>query len=96
MGPGVYLKALSMARNIACQSGERINEFTTAVFDLQEIGRDYHTEALKNTPIYYFRLYKTILVRTVEDGGESYYIQGDHQITFPNLYRLIISKSVGF
>ena len=37
MGPEVYLKALSMARNVAHQKGEKINRFTTAVFDLQDL-----------------------------------------------------------
>lgn len=92
MGPEVYLKALSMARNVAHQKGERIAEFTTAVFDIQELGGDYHVEESKTNPNYYFRPYKTILVRTIQDGGESFYIQGDHRITFPNLYRLIINK----
>ncbi|HSA96350.1 MAG TPA: hypothetical protein VLJ16_09875, partial [Acidobacteriota bacterium] len=34
MGPEVYLKALTMARNVARQEGRAINRFTTAVFDL--------------------------------------------------------------
>ncbi|MBV9124621.1 MAG: hypothetical protein JO112_14790, partial [Planctomycetes bacterium] len=34
MGPEVYLKALSMARNVARQEGRSIRRFTTAVFDL--------------------------------------------------------------
>src|SRR5262245_53366826 len=33
-GPEVYLKTLAMARNVAHQSGRRIAQFTTAVFDL--------------------------------------------------------------
>ena len=33
--------------------------------------------------------FKTILVRTIRDGGESYYIQGDHKETIPNLYALL-------
>ena len=40
MGPEVYLKALSMARNVAHQEGRRINQFTTAVFDLIDLGDD--------------------------------------------------------
>ena len=34
MGPEVYLKALTMARNVAAQEGRAIRHFTTAVFDL--------------------------------------------------------------
>ena len=89
MGPEVYLKALSMARNVAHQQGQRINRFTTAVFDLLDLGPDIHTEANKADARYYFRPYKTILVRTVQDGGESFYIQGDHRETIPALFRLV-------
>jgi hypothetical protein len=89
MGPEVYLKALSMTRNVAHQQGRRINEFATAVFDLLDLGPDIHSEAAKSDARYYFRPYKTILVRTVQDGGESYYVQGDHRQTIPALYRLI-------
>jgi hypothetical protein len=92
MGPEVYLKALAMARNVAHQNGQKINQFTTAVFDLVDLGEDLHSEAKKYTARYYFRPYKTILVRTVQDGGQSYYIRGNHNETFPNLYHLIIKK----
>jgi len=34
MGPEVYLKALSMARNVAHQENRQIKNFTTAVFDM--------------------------------------------------------------
>jgi hypothetical protein len=88
MGPEVYLKALAMARNVAHQRGEQINRFTTAVFDLINLGdADIHTEAARDDPRYYYRPYKTILVRTVQDGGESFYLRGEHRATFPALYR---------
>ncbi|MGI6368625.1 MAG: hypothetical protein ACOX2L_09785 [Anaerolineae bacterium] len=89
MGPEVYLKALSMARNVAHQRGEQINIFTTAVFDLQDLGPDVHHTPDKSQAAYYFRPFKTILVRTVQDGGESYYVRADHRTTLPILYRLI-------
>ncbi len=92
MGPEVYLKALSMARNVAQQRGQKICEFTTAVFDLVDLGEDLHEEAKKYTARYYFRPYKTILVRTVQDGGTSHYIRGNHNETFPNLYHLILKR----
>jgi hypothetical protein len=89
MGPEVFLKALAMARNVAHQQGRRINQFTTAVFDLVDLGPDWRCEAPKSDPRYYFRPYKTLLVRSVQGGGESFYIMGDHRLTLPNLYRLI-------
>ena len=92
MGPEVYLKALSMARNVARQEGKVIAHFTTAVFDLIDLGPDFRVEAPKGTAAYYYRPYKTILVRTVQDGGESFYIQGDHSLTIPNLYHRIIEQ----
>ena len=89
MAPEVYLKALTMARNVAHQEGGSIRHFTTAVFDLLDLGPDPAAEAPNTDPRYYFRPLKTILVRTVADGGTSYYVRGDHRLTFPNLYRRI-------
>ncbi len=90
MGPEVYLKALAMARNVAYQEGRRINEFTTAVFDLHDLGPDVHHEAPKTDGRYYYRPYKTILVRTVADGGESYYVRGLYRDTFAAFYHRLI------
>ncbi len=89
MGPEVYLKALSMARNVARQEGKEIAHFTTAVFDLPDLGSDFEAEPPKSDPRYYYRPWKTILTRTVADGGESFYIQGDHRETFPSLWKLL-------
>jgi len=87
MGPEVYLKALSMARNVAHQQGKKIARFTTAAFDLIPIEGDFQAEASKTNPQYYYRPWKTILVRTVADGGESFYVCGDHRQTVPHLRR---------
>ena len=92
MGPEVYLKALSMARNVAHQEGREIRHFATAVFDLQDIPPDYHTELPKIEAHYYYRPWKTILVRTVADGGMSYYFKGHHQVTIPNLARQVLRR----
>ncbi len=91
MGPEVYLKAITMARNVARQDGRSISRFTTAVFDLRELGDDLHSEPQKTDSRYYFRPYKTVLVRTVADGGVSYYVQGDHRLTVPALYDQIMA-----
>jgi hypothetical protein len=90
MAPEVYLKALAMARNVACQEGRQIRKFSTAVFDLVPIEGDIHREMAKTDPGYYFRPHKTILVRTVADGGESFYFCGDHRATLPALRRAIL------
>ncbi len=89
MGPEVYLKALAMARNVAHQEGRAIRHFTTAVFDLLPLEGDYHREAPKTDPRYFYRPWKTILVRTVADGGESFYVCGDHRATIPALWRAL-------
>ena len=93
MGPEVYLKALSMVRNVVRQQGRSIRQFTTAVFDLVPIQGDIHHELPKTDPGYYFRPHKTILVRTVADGGESYYFCGDHRATVPALRRALLEAA---
>ncbi len=90
MGPEVYLKALAMARNVAHQNQRSIRRFTTAVFDLVPIGGDIRRQLPKSDPGYYFRPHKTILVRTVADGGESFYLRGDHRATLPALRRALL------
>jgi len=92
-GPEVYLKALAMARNVAHQQGRQIRRLTTAVFDLVPLGENIHQEAPKDDPRYYFRPYKTVLVRTVADGGSSFYIRGDHRLTVPALYHQVVRRA---
>jgi hypothetical protein len=93
MAPEVYLKALAMARNVARHSGREIRRFATAVFDLVPIQGDFHKELPKTDPGYYFRPQKTLLVRTVADGGESFYFCGDHRATVPALRRAILDHA---
>lgn len=94
-GPEVYLKALSMARNVARAQGREIRRFTTAVFDLVELPPNYRQgPPSKDHPQYYYRPWKTILVRTVADGGRSYYFSGDHRRTIPALWRETVARLV--
>jgi len=95
MGPEIYLKALAMARNVAHQENREIRRFTTAAFDLIPLEGDLHREAPKSDPRYYYRPWKTILVRTVADGGESFYVQGDHRLTVPALYHALLDAERG-
>jgi hypothetical protein len=91
-GPEVYLKALSMARNVARQQDRRLTDFTTAVFDLVDLPADYRSGPPgKSHPLYYYRPWKTILVRTVADGGRSFYFGIDHQHTIPSLWHATIA-----
>jgi hypothetical protein len=95
MGPEIYLKALAMARNVAHQEGKSIKQFTTAVFDLIPLEGDTRQQAPRSDPRYYYRPWKTILVRTVADGGESFYVQGDHRQTVPALWSACVSGGAG-
>jgi len=92
MAPEVYLKALAMARNVAHQEGRAICDFATAVFDLAPIEGDIRRELPKTDAGYYFRPHKTLLVRTVADGGASFYFRGDHRATFPALRRALLEQ----
>jgi hypothetical protein len=89
-GPGGLPKGTGHGRNVARQRGEAINLFTTAVFDLTDLGPDIHHEASKDQATYYFRPYKTLLVRTVAEGGESFYVRGLYRQTFAALYQQIL------
>jgi len=91
-GPEVYLKCLAMARNVAHQEGRRITDFATAVFDVRPLEGDIHKAPDKSNPQYYFRPWKTILARTVADGGRSYYVSGDHQATLGNIAKKLLSE----
>jgi hypothetical protein len=93
MAPEVYLKALAMCRNVSRNVTRNappspIKHFTTAVFDLVPI-QDFRRELPKSDPGYFFRPHKTMLVRTVKDGGESFYFCGDHRATVPALWHLL-------
>ena len=89
MAPEVFLKALSMARNIAHQRHKAIKHFTALVCDLYKLPDDFSREPSKNSPRYYFRPWKTMLVRTVADGGKSFYVRGRHSQTIPALCKAI-------
>jgi hypothetical protein len=56
---------------------------------------DFRRELPKSDPGYYFRPHKTMLVRTVADGGQSYYFCGPHRATFPALRRAILDEVPG-
>ena len=95
MAPEVYLKALSMARNVARQMGKSISNITTLVCDLLELPPNYQEEPSKEDPAYYYRPWKTMLVRTVSDGGKSFYVRGHHRETVPQLWTALLDASEG-
>ncbi len=93
MGPEVFLKALSMARNVAKNKNKIIQKFTTLVCDLHELPDDFSKEPDRGSSGYYFRPWKTMLVRTVAEGGKSFYVQGRHSETIPGLWTLINAQN---
>ena len=84
-GPEVFLKALSIARNL----GHRVEQITTANFDLIALG-DYRKPVGKDVYDYYYRPRKNIVNRPTSLGGKGFHITGDHQVTIPNLYRRVV------
>jgi len=90
MAPEVYLKALAMVRNVARQQNKKITKFCTLVCDLKELPRNYREEPRRDNPDYYFRPWKTMLVRTINEGGESFYVRGAHAETIPQLWTAVI------
>jgi len=89
MAPEVFLKALSMVRNVAHSESNSISKFVTLVCDLHNMPDNYSDEPPKSNPFYYFRPWKTMLVRTVADGGQSFYVKGKHDETIPQLWSAI-------
>jgi len=92
MGPEVFLKALAMARNVAHQRKKKIQNFTTAVFDLIPLRKNWRKQTSKSDYQYYYRPWKTLLVRTVTGGGDSFYFCGDHRATVPALHHLLVPQ----
>ena len=93
MAPEVFLKALSMARNAAHQKKKQIKHFTSVVCDLYNLPSKFDKEPNKHDPGYYFRPWKTMLIRTVADGGSAFYIKGCHADIIPALWKEINENS---
>ena len=84
IGPEVFLKALSIVRNL----GYQVRVFTTANFDLLPL--EYAHQPLgDDQPEYYYRPRKNVIMRPVSLGGQGYHIVGDHRVTIPNLAKLL-------
>ena len=86
MAPEIFLKALSMVRNVAAREGRPLHHFTSLVCDLHQLPEDTAAEACKGDARYYFRPWKTLLARTVAQGGQSLYVRGRHEQTIPALW----------
>ncbi len=84
-GPEVFLKALSIARNL----GHVVEHITTANFDLIALG-DYRKPVGMDVYDYYYRPRKNIVNRPTSLGGKGFHITGDHRATIPNLHHRLI------
>ena len=86
IGPEVFLKALSIARNL----GYPTFKITTANFDLKDLG-DYRCKIGYADPNYYYRPRKNIVNRPTQNGGQGWHFVLDHQVSIPNLLRAIVA-----
>jgi hypothetical protein len=76
--PEVFLKALSIARNLGCP----VAPLYTASFDVRTDVEDY-----------YFRPCKNVVRRPVSMGGEGFNFSVDHRQSIPALHRRLIDLS---
>ena len=88
IGPEVFLKALSIARNL----GYPTFDITTADFDLRPLP-NYREPVSDKEPDYYYRPRKNIVNRPTSRGGLGWHFTGEHQVTIPALYRLLQPKA---
>lgn len=91
IGPEVFLKAVSIARNL----GNPLKVFTTANFDLVDLG-DYRSPLGEDKVQYYYRPRKNVVNRPVMLGGKGFHICGNHMVTIPNLYKLLTAEGKTF
>ncbi len=91
LGPEVFLKALSIARNL----GNPVRVFTTANFDLVRLEGDYRRPIGDDLTEYYYRPRKNIVNRPVLLGGKGFHICGDHLQTIPNLHHKVLERLGG-
>lgn len=87
IGAEVFLKALSIARNL----GYPTFRITTANFDLVRLG-DYRCKIGYEDPNYYYRPRKNIVNRPTSCGGRGWHFEGDHQTTIPTLADRVLQR----
>lgn len=90
IGPEVFLKALSIARNLRYT----VKSITTANFDLAPLG-DYRRPIGDDQVDYYYRPRKNIINRPTSLGGKGFHVCGDHKDTLPHLARRVVVGLAG-
>ena len=88
-GPEVFLKALSMARNV----GRRVADITTANFDLVPLSMsdDSGPDRFQRVE-YFYRPKKNVVVRPTSRGRSGHHIVGDHRRTIPEIHRRLTAR----
>ncbi len=84
-GPEVFLKALSIARNL----GYPVHRVITANFDIVRLG-NYRAKVGYEDWDYYYRPRKNIIHRPTSLGGKGYHFEGLHRETIPAVWRGLI------
>lgn len=87
-GPEVFLKALSIARNL----GFAVHPITTANFDIVKLG-DYHRKVGYEDWDYYYRPRKNIIHRPTSLGGKGYHFEGLHRETIPAIWHQLKQRT---
>ena len=87
IGPEIFLKALSITRNL----GNQIYKITTANFDLVRL-EDYRGKIGYDNPEYYYRPRKNIVNRPTSQGGKGWHFCLNHKVSIPNLYDRLLKK----
>ncbi|MCL2500369.1 MAG: hypothetical protein FWE90_08540 [Defluviitaleaceae bacterium] len=82
IGPEVFLKALSVARNL----GYPTADITAANFDLFDAG-DQNERLAYHDPRYYYRPLKNIVTRPTVASGRGRHFTVCHTVSIPNLYK---------
>ena len=89
-GVEVFLKALSIARNL----GYTVKKITTANFDIVRLG-DYREKVGYEDWEYYYRPRKNVVHRPTSLGGSGFHFEGDHRLTLPALWKGLLERSEG-
>lgn len=79
-GAEVFLKALSIARNLDCT----VSRVTTANFDIVRLGDFRKTVGYEDWD-YYYRPRKNVVHRPTSLGGRGFHFEGEHSVTVPAL-----------
>jgi len=87
IGPEVFLKALSIARNL----GYSTSDITTANFDIVNPGGKV-AGYTQSEPLYYYRPLKNIVSRPTVASGRGWHFSVCHSVSLPNLYQRLVQS----